>query len=187
MTTTTTTTTNVTDLLARFIHTYTDVGHSFFLSQRWTATTKTNEDNLRVVELSGTWEWIVAASTWSMFQRYLTFISALGWEYIERRALERKSWLRHIVYTQCIFHIQVAAFALLLNQNPSLFTSINIPTNLFNQKSSSQQPKQIWILNMKNYEKSGKKCFNCQTVKWDIPLTKEIQIDLFWDAVCAKV
>lgn len=102
---TTTTTTNVTDLLARFIHTYTDVGHSFFFSQRWTATTKTNEDNLRVVELSGTWEWIAAASTWSMFQRYLTFISALGWEYIERRALERKSWLRHIVYTQCIFHI----------------------------------------------------------------------------------
>lgn len=31
----------------------------------------------------------------------------------------------------------------------------------------------------KNDEKSGKKCFNWQTVKWDIPLTKEIQIDFF--------
>lgn len=50
----------MTELLARFTHTHSIVWAHIFCC----TTTKTNVDNLRVVELSGTWKW-TAASTWS--------------------------------------------------------------------------------------------------------------------------
>lgn len=113
-----------------------------------------------------------------MFQRYLTFISALGWEYIERGERTRER-------ADCATLFILNAYSTFKSQLSRCFS---IKTHHFSQVLIFQQiysvrkihrNKQNRYEQKKNDEKSGKKCFNWQTVKWDIPMTKEIQIDLF--------